>query len=291
MTSIREFAPAKVNLTLRVVGRQTDGYHRLASLTTFADVGDTLTFEPGLPREIVVSGAFAPQLTGGPTTLDAVFDLLSTQAPDVALGRVHLEKNLPIAAGLGGGSADAAALIRAVRRASPKAAASVDWPAFAARIGSDVPVCLASRPLWMTGVGHDLADIPGGVPSLAAVLVNPLAHVPNDKTARVFRTLGAGPVPPGALHDNAPAFADRAALLAFMRAVGNDLEDAAATVVPEIRQVLAALTSEPGVEHAALSGAGPTCFGVFADVADAERARGRLAAAHPDWWVVAVTLG
>ncbi|WP_439542148.1 4-(cytidine 5'-diphospho)-2-C-methyl-D-erythritol kinase [Hyphomicrobium sp.] len=296
MTSIREFAPAKVNLTLHVAGRQADGYHRLASLTTFASVGDTLTFEPGLSREIVVSGPFASELSrsglsGRPTTLDAVFDLIVTEVPDVALGRVHLEKNLPIAAGLGGGSADAAALIRAVRRASPKAAAPIDWPAFAARIGADVPVCLASRPLWMTGVGHDLADIPGGVPPLAAVLVNPLAHVPDDKTARVFRTLGAGSAPHLTPRDAVPAFADRAALLDFMRAVGNDLEDAAATVVPEIRKVLAALASEPGVEHAALSGAGPTCFGVFADEADAARARGRLAAAHPDWWVVAVTLG
>jgi len=291
MASIREFALAKVNLTLRVEGRQADGYHRLASLTTFASVGDTLTFEPGLPREIAVSGPFAPALSGRTTTLDGVFDLLFAEVPGVALGRVHLEKNLPIAAGIGGGSADAAALIRAVRRASPKAAASVDWPALAARVGADVPVCLASRPIWMTGVGHDLADIPGGLAPLAAVLVNPLARVPDDKTARVFRTLGAGPIADHSSHEAAPVFADRAVLLDFMRAVGNDLAEAAAAVVPEIRQVMAALTSEPGVEHAALSGAGPTCFGIVADDAEAERVRRRLAAAHSDWWVVAVTLG
>lgn len=290
MASIREFAPAKVNLTLRVEGRQADGYHRLASLTTFASVGDTLTFETGWPREIAVTGPFAPELLGR-TTLDAVFDLLVAAAPNVAVGRVQLEKNLPIAAGIGGGSADAAALIRAVRRASPKAAASVDWPALAARVGADVPVCLASRPIWMTGVGHDLADIPGGVPPLAAVLVNPLAHVPGDKTAQVFRTLGAGPVAADSPREAAPVLADRAALLDFMRAVGNDLDEAAAAVMPEIRHVMAALKSEPGVEYAALSGAGPTCFGIVADDAEAERVRERLAAAHPDWWIVAVTLG
>jgi 4-diphosphocytidyl-2-C-methyl-D-erythritol kinase len=291
MASIREFAPAKVNLTLRVEGRQADGYHRLASLTTFASVGDTLTFEPGEAREIVVSGPFSSALSGCTTTLDAVFDLIVADAPDIMLGRVHLEKNLPIAAGIGGGSADAAALIRAVRRASPKAAASVDWPALAARVGADVPVCLGSRPNWMTGVGHALADIPGGLAPLAAVLVNPLARVPGDKTARVFRTLGAGPAPPGSQRQAAPVLADRAALLDFMRATGNDLEEPAATVVPEIRQVMAALRAEPGVAYAALSGAGPTCFGIVADDAEAEGVRLRLAAAHPDWWVVAPTLG
>ena len=291
MSSIREFAPAKVNLTLRVEGRQADGYHRLASLTTFASIGDTLTFEPGLPREIVVSGPFASALSANTTTLDAVFDLLAAHAPGVALGRVHLEKTLPVAAGLGGGSADAAALIRAIRRASPEAAAAVYWPAIAARVGADVPVCLGSRPVWMTGVGHDLADLPGGLAPLSAVLVNPLAPVPGDKTVRVFRALGAGPVPPGSLPQAAPAFADRAALLDFMRATGNDLEAPAATVVSEIRQVLSALTAEAGVIYAALSGAGPTCFGIVGDAAEAHRVRQSLAEAHPDWWIAAVTLG
>ncbi len=139
-------------------------------------------------------------------------------------------------------------------------------------------MCLASRPLWMTGVGHDLADIPGGVPPLAAVLVNPMVHVPADKTARVFRTLGAGRCCGMTRQPTRrPCWPTASALLDFMRAVGNDLEEAATAVVPEIRQVLAALTSEPGVEYAALSGAGPDMLRRFSE------RRGRRSARATGW--------
>ena len=291
MTSIRELAPAKINLTLEIVGRLGTGYHQLDSLVTFADLGDAVTLEPGAPAGVTIGGPMADALSGHRNILDTVLSALRAEAPRLALGAVHLEKHLPVAAGIGGGSADAGALLRTVRRANGSASDDVDWHALARALGADVPVCLESRPLRMTGAGDGLAEVPGGMPSLAAVLVNPLVEVPADKTARVFRALRAGAVPAGYAVPGPPRFADRAALIAFMRARGNHLADAAQAVVPDIRDVMAVLGTTPGIEYAAVSGAGPTCFGVFPDREAAEAARRTVASARPDWWAVAVTLG
>jgi 4-diphosphocytidyl-2-C-methyl-D-erythritol kinase len=289
MTSIREFAPAKINLTLDIAGRRGDGFHELASLVTFADVGDVVTLDPAGAPGIAVSGLFGKELTGG-NILDRVFALLRDRAPQLTLGSVHLEKVLPVAAGIGGGSADAGALLRAVRRANGAKAEGIDWHGLARALGADVPVCLAARPMWMTGIGDALAEVANGLPPLQAVLVNPLVEVPSDKTARVFRALGAEPLAEDYAAPDAPRFATRDALLDFMRARGNVLARAAEAVVPETGAVLAALRALPGVEYVAVSGAGPTCFGIFADREAADAARLQLAAAHPAWWAVAVTL-
>lgn len=289
MTAIEEFAPAKVNLTLEVLGRRSDGLHALASLVAFADAGDTLTLEVGAAPGVTVSGPFAAGLAG-PNILAHALALLARRAPALALGAVRLEKRLPVAAGLGGGSADAGALLRAVRRANAGRADAVDWQAMARTLGADVPVCFAARPHWMTGTGDVLAPLPGGLPPLEAVLVNPLASVPADKTARVYSALGAGPVAPGGTSPPAPSFEDRDALLAFLRTRGNALTAAARSVVPETAAVLAALWSLPRVEHAAVSGGGPTAFAILPDRAAAVAARHAIAAAHPGWWAVAVTL-
>lgn len=290
MAVIREFAPAKINLTLSVCGQRADGFHELASLTAFADVGDDVTFESGAPPTVRVGGPFAGALAGSENLLDRTLALLANDAPHLALGAVYLEKRLPVAAGIGGGSADAAALLRAVRAANPEAAASVDWRALAGRLGADVPVCLERRALWMTGAGHGLADLAGGLPPLDVLLVNPMARVPADKTARVFRALGASPLAADWRAAPAPAFPDAAALLAFLRARGNDLEAAASAVVPDAQRVLDVLRADPDVRYAALSGAGPTSFAVFQDAAAAQRARDRLAASHPAWWAAAAVL-
>lgn len=290
MTSIRELAPAKINLTLRIAGRRPDGFHLIESLVAFADVGDAVTLDVGGAPGIEAIGPMADAIVGS-NILARTLALLEEHAPDIKTGSVRLEKHLPVAAGVGGGSADAGALLRAVRRANGSASAGVDWHGLARALGADVPVCLEARPLWMTGIGEGLAEIAGGLARLHAVVVNPMVDVPADKTARVFRALGAAPAGERYRVPAAPSVADRGALLAFMRVQGNALTDAAQTIVPEIGAVLSALRALPDVDYAALSGAGPTCFGIFPTREAAETARTRLAAAHPAWWAVAATIG
>ncbi|HEX9881377.1 MAG TPA: 4-(cytidine 5'-diphospho)-2-C-methyl-D-erythritol kinase [Hyphomicrobium sp.] len=291
MTAITELARAKVNLTLRVHGRRADGYHEIASLITFTDVGDRVHLEPGEPGDVRASGPFAAAITG-PNLVGAALARLADAEPRLALGSVTLDKRLPVAAGLGGGSADAAALLRAVSRANPALTDEVDWVGIAAALGADVPVCLGSEPAWVSGLGEKIMAIPA-LPQLAAVLVNPLVAVPADKTARVFAKL------------EAPAAATRAepqlvspirlasvdSLLALMRAEGNDLLAAATMVVPEIADVQAALRGQAGCLFAGLSGAGPSSFGVFASRGESAAAAASLQQNRPNWWVTAAVLG
>ncbi|MBX9589045.1 MAG: 4-(cytidine 5'-diphospho)-2-C-methyl-D-erythritol kinase, partial [Hyphomonadaceae bacterium] len=190
---VRELAPAKINLTLAVRGRRADGYHELESLVTFADIHDAVVLEPGAEGSVTVAGAFA-QYIGGENLLIRALALLREAEPGLRLGSVRLEKNLPVAAGLGGGSADAAALLRAVRRANPKHAGGVPWLEIAARLGADVPVCLGARPALMWGIGEKIAPVPR-LPPLHAVIVNPRLPLP---TADVFAALAAGPAPAAA---------------------------------------------------------------------------------------------
>ena len=289
MAVIREQARAKITLTLDVAGRRGDGLHEIASLVAFASVGDVVTLDPSEPVGVAVSGPFAAALAGE-NILARALGLLGALAPQLTLGAVHLEKLLPVASGIGGGSADAAALLRAVRQASGAAGAAIDWAAFARQLGADVAVCLESRALWMTGVGERLADLSEPLPVLHAILVNPQAAVPADKTVQVYRALSAGPLDPAYVSPVPPRLGDGAGLLAFMRVRGNGLTRAALAVVPEAGAVLAVLSAQPDVAYVALSGGGPTCFAVFPDAAAADAARARIAAAHPDWWVAAVTL-
>jgi 4-diphosphocytidyl-2-C-methyl-D-erythritol kinase len=290
VAAIREFAPAKVNLTLEVAGRRDDGFHEIASLVAFASVGDVVTLDATGPRGVSVSGPFADALAGE-NVLARTLDLVGREWPQLPLGAVHLDKQLPVAAGIGGGSADAGALLRALRHTSDPGAGAVDWRAVASRLGADVAACLESRALWMTGTGDRIEDLPVALAPLHAVLVNPMADVPSDKTAQVYRGLGAGAVRAGYTPPAPPALADRTALIDFMRARGNALTRAALGVVPEAGAVLALLSGQADVDYVALSGGGPTCFGVFPDQGSAAAARDRIAAMQPGWWAVAVTLG
>jgi 4-diphosphocytidyl-2-C-methyl-D-erythritol kinase len=266
MPIFAELARAKINLTLNVLGRRPDGYHELESLVAFADVGDIITLDTDAPVGVSVSGPFATALVGEnliATTLQRL-----AACPALRLGAVHLEKRLPVAAGIGGGSADAAAVMRAVQRANADLAAAqtLPWSEIAASLGADVPVCFANQAAWMRGIGERLEPLPG-LPRLHAVLVNALGEVPPDKTASVFRALNAPPlnsppVPPvlppnaadeassraahlsdlwrpgnEALGGTAPVESNRA-LLEFMRSRGNDLEAATQQVVPDLGTVL-----------------------------------------------------
>jgi len=279
--AIGELARAKINLTLEVLGRRADGYHDLESLVTFADVHDVVTLDPGTEGRVTVAGPFAHDI-GGENLLIRTLMLLRSAEPRLTLGSVNLEKNLPVAAGLGGGSADAAALLRAVRVANVNYAAQIPWHDIAAKLGADVPVCLESRPALMRGVGELLTPV-ARLPEANAVIINPRQPLP---TSDVFKALGATvlasaprqpPLPP-----ELPRLPD---LIDYMRARGNDLERPAARLLPAIGEIKAALAAQPGCLLAAMSGSGPTCFGIFADQARARLAADRIAGAHSGWWV------
>ena len=279
-----ERARAKINLTLTVPGKRADGYHALESLVTFAEFGDRLTFVPGDAAGIAVTGPFAGAIVGENLVTRALA-LLRDLEPFLLLGAVALEKHIPVAAGLGGGSADAAALLRAVRRANPTS--TLAWGEAAAHLGADVPVCLHDAPALMWGKGERLVELQrrsSPLPPIAAVLVNPGRPL---STAAVFGRLASRSLPAELPSPARPApFTDLRELLAYMRARGNDLERPAAALEPSIGQMLAALGAQPGCCHAALSGSGPTCFGLFADKAQSAAAAVAVAQAEPGWWIM-----
>lgn len=282
---VREFAHAKINLTLCVRGRRPDGLHDLESLVTFADVHDVVTLQPGADCSVVVAGPFA-QYIGGENLLIRALALLRDGDPGLHLGSVRLQKHLPVAAGLGGGSADAAALLRAVRHTNPERAGGVAWLEIAARLGADVPVCLGARPALMCGIGEKITPV-GRLPQVAAVLINPRLPL---ATADVFAALAAGPAPSTQPAPVPPDLARLDDLLDYMRKRGNDLEPPAIALLPIIGEVKSALETQPHCRFAAMSGSGPTCFGIFADQSQAHRAAARIASAHPEWWVKGTSL-
>jgi 4-diphosphocytidyl-2-C-methyl-D-erythritol kinase len=294
MTVFKEFAPAKINLTLEVLGKRPDGYHELKSLVAFADVGDWITLDISKPVGVTMSGPFAGSIAGA-NLVEVVLRRLEIEAPQLRLGAVHLEKNLPVAAGIGGGSADAAAVIRAVQRANPEYAADIDWKAFALRIGADVPVCLVSHLSWMRGIGEIVAPLKFSEPvRIDAIVVNPLVAMPEDKTAQVFRAYAAEPNPYAGRPESHPGIHNRKELL---KVIGpgwkNDLQFAAWKTFPVIDEVMQAMGAvmKPGGRFARMSGAGPTIFAIFDDAANAASAAAVLQRAQPSWWVKAVTLG
>lgn len=291
MVSLVELARPKVNLTLRVLGRRADGYHEIESLVAFADgAADVITLTPGGEPSLTVSGPFASEIAGV-NLISTTLRAMTLAEPRLKLGAIHLEKNLPVASGIGGGSADAAAVMRAILRSNSDVESAADWMVVARWIGADVPVCLLNSAAMMRGTGEILEPVRQMTP-LPAVLANPMAPVPADKTAEVFKRLAAGPVP----DEEAPARGiaipgGTPALVTMIENAANDLEGPAAAIVPEIGDVLAALVREERCRFARLSGAGPTCFGLFETWRAADAAASRLARAHPAWWVQPAVLG
>jgi len=260
----REAAPAKLNLTLHVTGRRPDGYHMLDSLVVFLELGDVVTVAPG-PLSLSLTGPFAQGLAAGP-------DNLCLRAARLAgrQARITLEKNLPVASGLGGGSADAAAVLRALGARPPRPE----------MLGADLPACLAGRPLRMRGLGEVLVPLPP-LPDLHVLLVNPGRGL---ATPAVFGALARRDNPP--MPDPLPDFPDAGTLIAFLHGCRNDLEAPAIALMPEIADCLAAIRAE-GAALARMSGSGATCFGLFASAAAARAAGTRIAAANPGWWAAA----
>lgn len=284
--SLAEFAAAKINLTLEIKGRRADGYHELESLVMFADFGDRLAVRPGGPLSVTVEGPFAAALGDGGNLVERAAKGYAAAFGGEAGGAFHLVKDLPVAAGLGGGSADAAAALRLLMR---RHSAPGDLEALlpvAREIGADVPCCLYSRAALMTGIGERLHKL-GALPPIPALLINPLLPL---ATCDVFRELGAAPF---AETDGPPAmphFETVAELLDYTRARRNDLEPPALRLLPEIADVFAALSAAPGALLCRLSGSGPTCFALFAEMGKAEAAARIIAAGYPQWWIQPVRL-
>jgi len=283
---IDELAPAKINLSLRVLGRRPDGYHELESLVAFAAFGDRLTLRSAETFALTTTGPFAAALDADNLVATAVHRARAA-APRLEIGTFELEKNLPVAAGLGGGSSDAAAALRALRRANPGHATALDWSALAAGLGADVPVCLAGRPALMRGIGEHLHFV-ARLPRVPIVLVNPRLPL---GAGDVFRALNAAPVQASAVSNAPPpSFPSLDDLVTYLQTAANDLEAPAKALCPEIVRVQAALASQSAARIVRMSGSGPTCFALFNSCTEAERAAALVARHEPGWWVVATEI-
>ena len=272
--TVRVFAPAKVNLTLHVTGRRDGGYHLLDSLVVFTDVGDFLTVTLGRGEGLTVSGLFSQDVpTGAENFIKRVAELYHFDTPL----SFHLEKNLPVASGIGGGSADAGACLRALQRlAGDQHAPTVQT---LTSIGADLPMCAASQPARIRGIG-DRLDPVDDLPCLSLVLVNPGKPV---ATPAVFSALEQRNNPP------MEAFPDYGEdFIGWLADQRNDLQHAAIAIEPAIKEVLTALADCDGCRLARMSGSGATCFGVFDSDADAQKAAEALGLNAPQWWVAHV---
>jgi 4-diphosphocytidyl-2-C-methyl-D-erythritol kinase len=278
------FAPAKVNLSLQVVGRRSDGYHLLDSLVVFAGVGDTLKFAPSDDLIMRIDGPTAVGLADAP---DNIVLKAAHRLADAAGIRpraaVTLTKRLPVAAGIGGGSADGAAALRGLCALWRLVADEDRLSRIGLGLGADVPVCLRCRPTRMTGVGEVLFAAPA-LPPAWLVLVNPGVAV---STPEVFKTRQGAFSAPAPL-DTTPA--DAPALAEALKTRPNDLTAPAIRLQPVIRDVLAAIDTCRGCLLARMSGSGATCFGLFADETAARASATALSARQPGWWIAAAQM-
>jgi 4-diphosphocytidyl-2-C-methyl-D-erythritol kinase len=279
-----EKAPAKINLYLHVVGRRADGYHLLDSLVAFTELGDAVAVAPSDELTLAVDGPFAAALKDEPDNL--VLRAARQLAAEACVARgaaITLTKTLPVASGIGGGSADAAATLRALCRLWDIAPESVPLDAIAQALGADVPVCLDGRAAFMGGIGERRDPAPE-LPAADLVLVNPGIPLP---TPRVFAKREGHFSAAARFHAVPP---QTAALVELLQMRQNDLTQAASAIVPAVRDVLDALSRSEGCLMARMSGSGATCFGIYPDAASARMAAQFLAGARPGWWVAATRL-
>lgn len=278
--AVSEFAPAKINLALHVVGRRPDGYHLLDSLVVFADVGDRVTACASEAMRLVISGPRAEGLEIEGNLVLKAAEALKEAAGRSSLGAaLGLDKHLPVASGIGGGSSDAAAALKALDRLWDLRLGAERLAEIGLKLGADVPVCVHGTSARMTGVGEAIE--PASLPKVPLVLANPGRPL---STAAVFAGLERRDNEPmGPL----PALRTVGDLVAWLRQCRNDLEAPACLAEPSVGAVLDALRTRPGCLLARMSGSGATCFGLFADAGAATAAAGRLSKAHRDWWVAA----
>ncbi|HWJ71269.1 MAG TPA: 4-(cytidine 5'-diphospho)-2-C-methyl-D-erythritol kinase [Sphingobium sp.] len=272
---LTETAYAKINLALHIRARRADGYHALESLFAFCADGDELRAQArdDGALTLAVTGPFAEELGAGEDNLV----LRAARALQAATGThqgaaLHLEKQLPIASGIGGGSADAAAALRLLVRLWGVRPMDIDFPAIAASLGADVPACLGSQTIFGSGIGEQLTPVDLDLAGTPILLLNPLLPCPTGAVYAGWDGVDRGPLDP----------------LAW-RQGRNDLAAPAITLVPQIDEVLAVLRAQlPGLVR--MSGSGATCFALFASDAERDDAADRIAGDHPDWWGMATTL-
>lgn len=264
--SSRETAYAKINLALHVRRRREDGYHELETLFAFVDAGDELSVTLAAQDEVFATGEFAEAI-GDP--FGNIVAKALTLLPRAESWRVALEKRLPVAAGLGGGSADAGALFRLVERA---VGLPDDWHDRAARLGADVPACVVSHTCIGRGTGTELEPVANDLAGMAVLLINPRIALATGPVFKGWDGLDRGALPHGSVRDI--ALAGR-----------NDLEAPAVALVPEIAQVLNAL-NETAPVLARMSGSGATCFALYDDAAQRNAAAEAIARHHPEWWIM-----
>jgi 4-diphosphocytidyl-2-C-methyl-D-erythritol kinase len=276
-TATSAFAPAKLNLFLHVTARRPDGYHLLDSLVAFVECGDVLRVRDAADLSLAISGQFAAGLAADSSNLVLrAASALAAAAGVPAHARFELEKHLPVASGIGGGSADAAATLRLLTKLWRIAPDPATLQQLALRLGADVPACLASRPVRMAGVGELLAPAPA-LPECFVLLINPGVPV---ATATVFQARSGSFSAPAHLPLSWP---DAASMAADLATLTNDLEAPARKLCPIIGDVLVSIAAQPGCLLARMSGSGATCFGLFANLAAAKHAAG--ATNRPGWWV------
>lgn len=285
--SVRIFAPAKINLTLEVGRPRADGRHPLQSVVAFADVGDWIEAEASDDLSLEVVGPFAAALSDEQDNLVLRAARALAAKYNVKTGaRLRLEKNLPIASGVGGGSSDAAAALKALSQLWALNASEADLQEIAATLGADVPVCLRAESAYMTGSGEMVA--PMAVPTLHAVLVNPLQAL---ATGAVYKTFDGANLGGAFQEKSAPILNSAEDALRAMRASGNDLAEPAESLLPVIAETLSSLRGDTRVCCAALSGSGATCFAIVRSQTDAQSLAAHLKQIWPDFWIAPARLG
>lgn len=277
-------APAKINLALHVCGRRADGYHLLDSLVVFAGIGDRITVEAAPTLELDITGPFAAGLAAEPDNLVLrAARWLSARSQTPRGARITLEKSLPIASGIGGGSSDAAATLIACAKLWDMDASALPCDELAAALGADVPVCVARRPTMMRGIGEDITAIER-LPALWMVLANPGQPLATKAVFGAVRGRFGKPLDP------LPPKPDVEGLLAYLDGRRNDLTAPALELMPRVGVILSALAATAGCRLARLSGSGPTCFGLYLEESTAQAAAKSLKAAHSGWWVAAAPM-
>jgi 4-diphosphocytidyl-2-C-methyl-D-erythritol kinase len=274
--ALHDIGYAKINLALHVRSRGADGYHALETLFAFAEDGDRLTLDPAAPLSLTVAGPFGKGLAGEDNLVLRAARLFLDRFATARAGAFHLDKLLPVASGIGGGSADAGAALRLLCRANGIDPADEPVRRIAAELGADVPACLASRASRGTGRGDRLSEIDGPT-GMALLLVNPLLPLATGPVFGRWDGVDRGPLGEGQA-------------LAAALAGRNDLEAPALTLLPAIGAVLARLGDQPGTRLVRMSGSGATCFALFEDVVTRDHARDAIAAAEPGWWTLATRL-
>jgi 4-diphosphocytidyl-2-C-methyl-D-erythritol kinase len=277
-----EFAPAKINLALHVTGRRADGYHLIESLAVFTRFGDRISIEPAERDEFTVSGPYAPAVPTDETNLILkARDALRGSAPsaETAPVAIRLEKNLPIASGIGGGSSDAAATLRGLARFWNLDIERNTLLRIGGTLGSDLPMCIAARPLVARGAGDELSSVTG-FPALGLVMVNPGVEVSTQAVFSALQRRDNEKLPP------LPPHIDFHTLRDWLEITRNDLEGAARTIEPSIAEAKAALM-KADAGFARMSGSGATCFGLFETGNVAKRAAAAIRGRHPGWFVAA----